>query len=536
MSNDSGVPSATPTWQNWSGNLVHSPPSDGQDYYFSPTSRTELQDVVRRAVAAGVSLRVSGQRHSQPPLVADDNRESGPSPTAKTWLIDMSCYADLGAGGDQRMTLDAGAKQVTVNTGAREDDLDEFLTANNLMMQTVTAGGFFSIGGMTAVDVHGATFDAPIFAETVSAFNIMGTDGSVTTVDESTPPIDGWSPLQFARVSLGSLGIVTSVTINVQDRPYATTLTPTRSTFSLRGESEFVSKYKDLLSVPHRHLESFLNPYSGDYLTLQWDVASSPSPETPNAAESIPNACALAEKGEYGSPYEGLLEPAAEFAGQNAQNAGNVLGGYLGRLTTSALIATAFKAIEGMFDDAGKRHSDLWLTKAARVIFMSYFVEMPGIDDAGLRKAYKGLDAVASRVQKNAEFLVAGPLEFRFVHGGNSALAGTYTDNPKATFINLDLIAFVKDGVASSYTQDLLTFFASIEREWVALGGMPHNGKMYGFYDPAVPGSVTAPFNPGFLKKLAEGRAARVQAFEAYRKTRDPNGVFENDYTRALLQ
>ena len=60
---------------------------------------------------------------------------------------------------------------------------------------------------MTAVDVHGATINAPIFAETVSAFTIMGPDGQVKTINRQTPEAVGWSPLRFARVSLGALGV-----------------------------------------------------------------------------------------------------------------------------------------------------------------------------------------------------------------------------------------------------------------------------------------------------------------------------------------
>src|SRR6185295_7880450 len=134
------------------------------------------------------------------------------------------CYGDLGANQDQRLVLGPGTNQVTVNAGVSEDELEAFLTQNHLMLKTVTAGGFFSIGGMTAVDVHGGTVNAPIFAETVSAFNILLADGTVTTIDAQSPKVGGWSPLQFARVSLGGLGIVTSVTIDVMDRPYATTL------------------------------------------------------------------------------------------------------------------------------------------------------------------------------------------------------------------------------------------------------------------------------------------------------------------------
>ncbi|MDR3701790.1 MAG: hypothetical protein P4L56_19230 [Candidatus Sulfopaludibacter sp.] len=147
---NSGASASAPTWGNWSGNLVHSPPGNGANYYFRPKNLVELKSVLADAVAKGVTVRASGQRHSQPPLVADDNR-GAVSPLPTTYLVDMSCYADLGPEGRDLMVLGPGPNQVTVNPGAREDDLDAFLTRNNLMLETVTAGGFFSIGGMTAV-------------------------------------------------------------------------------------------------------------------------------------------------------------------------------------------------------------------------------------------------------------------------------------------------------------------------------------------------------------------------------------------------
>ena len=91
------IPSpSAPTWQNWSGNLVHKPASDGGNYYFAPTNLTELKSVLAQvSKVRGAIIRVSGQRHSQPPLVAEDNRAAVPQ-TTKTYLVDMSCYADLG--------------------------------------------------------------------------------------------------------------------------------------------------------------------------------------------------------------------------------------------------------------------------------------------------------------------------------------------------------------------------------------------------------------------------------------------------------
>ncbi len=513
-----------PPWNNWAQNIVHS--FSGSDAYFVPTTLSQLQAIVKAAAAAsGVTLRTSGQRHSQPPLVAADNRTvTVPS----TWLVDLSCYADLGPNGDQRIVLDVSQLEVTVNTGVREDELDAFLTANNLMLQTVTAGGFFSLGGMTAVDVHGATVDAPIFAETASAFTIMGPDGVVTTLDENSLVIGSWQPLQFARVSLGALGIVTSVTLNVMARPWATTLVPSRKSYTL-DESQFVALFKTLLATPNLRVETFFNPYSSAYLTLCWDVDESPSTQTPNSAPTVPNACTLAGNDEFGAPNEGLIEPIAEAAAIVAQESGSTF-------IASGLMNAAFSNVEKLFDTAATAYSDLWLTQAARVIFMSYFVELPALDDAGLSRAWQGLDAVVSRLNNSSDFMLVGPMEFRFIQGGDSALAGTYTENANSTFVNFDLIAFVEATEASAYPDALLSFFADIERAWVALGGMPHNGKMYGFYDPAgVAGSYTPPFNSAFLADLATRRGDRIKAFEAYRQERDASGIFCNQFVAALL-
>jgi FAD/FMN-containing dehydrogenase len=490
-----------------------------------PANLSQLQTIVKQAAAAGgVTLRTSGQRHSQTPLVAADNR-SGAVPT--TWLVDLSCYADLGPGGNQRMALDASQQTVTVNTGVREDELDAFLTANNLMLQTVTAGGFFSLGGMTAVDVHGATVNVPIFAETASAFTLVGPDGTVTTIDENSPAVGSWKPLQFARVSFGALGIVTSVTLNVMARPWATTLVPNRKSYTL-DQNQFVALFKNLLAVPNTRIETFFNPYSNEFLALTWDVDASPSTKTPNHTSTVPNACTRAGNDDYGAPNEGSIEHIAEQAAILAQASGVPL-------LASGLMSAAFRTVENLFDVAAAGYSDMWLTQAARVIFMSYFVELPNLDDAGLNRTWQGLNAVVNRL-KPQDFLLVGPIEFRFVKGGNSAMAGTYTSNANSTFVNLDLIAFVEATQASAYPPALLSFFADVERAWVALGGMPHNGKMYGFYDPAgPPGSFTAPFNPGYLANLATRRADRVTAFEGYREQRDPKGMFCNAYVASLL-
>jgi hypothetical protein len=150
------------------------------------------------------------------------------------------------------------------------------------------------------------------------------------------------------------------------------------------------------------------------------------------------------------------------------------------------------------------------------------------------------LDVVARIVTQDGAFHISAPMEFRLVKGGNSAMSGAYSDDPNAWFVNLDLIGFVDSNQrAFEYPPQLLKFFADVEREWVKMGGWPHNGKIYGFYDPtAALGSYskTGPFNPNFLADLRARRSRRLAAFDAYRKSLDPNGVFSNAFLCKILE
>jgi FAD/FMN-containing dehydrogenase len=542
------IDGSAPVWSNWTGNLVHQPPTNGANYYFRPTNLAELKSVLTEAAAKGVTIRASGQRHSQPPLVTNDNRGAVP-PTPTTYLVDMSCYSDLGP---DLMFLGPGPNQVTVNPGAKEDELDAFLTKNNLMLETVTAGGFFSIGGMTAVDVHGGTVVAPVFADTASAFTILGADGKETIINEQSKDADGNSLLAFARVSLGALGIVTRITLNVLPRPYANTLqggcdwyltTPFPPVGEEQQKANFIATFKGLLAK-HTRMECFFTPYAAAWagtssaFVLWWDVVANPSPTAPNSPmKSKETACELSRENQFGAPLiEGIgkYAPIAIRAAQAAES--SLFGG------ASVITKIALDEIENQAKAAKKIYSDLWLMKSSPVIFMSYFIEISDLQDAGLGITWDGLNVINDYVTQDGNFHICAPIEFRFVRGGNTAMAGTFSTTPHACFVNLDLIAWVDQEARSPYPDNLLKFFALVERKWVSLGGLPHNGKMYGFYDPTnpAPDSYTPPFNKNFLgfitNQRIKTRQAPVDAFKKYRKTCDPNGLFYTQYLQDLLE
>jgi hypothetical protein len=116
-------------------------------------------------------------------------------------------------------------------------------------------------------------------------------------------------------------------------------------------------------------------------------------------------------------------------------------------------------------------------------------------------------------------------------------MSGTYSTNADAYFINLDLIGFVPRTPSADYPAQLLQFFADVERDWVSMGGFPHNGKMYGFYDPTQPsGTYTGAFNPSFIAALRTRRGERLQAYNNYRQNQDPTGLFYNEYLKMLME
>ena len=537
-----------PTWENWSGNLKHVPALDNGTYYYTPANRAELKGMLAEA-------RERRKRRHHPrvwatsfPATACCRRQSERSmKTTTTYIVEMSCYVDIG---DQGMAMGPGPNQVTVNPGVREDALDAFLSKNNRMLKTVTAGGFFSIGGMTAVDVHGGTVDGPIFADTASSFTIMNGEGEEKTIDASSPLESGWSPLQFARVSLGGLGIVTKIVLDVLPRPYATTLKGEVKNYLCKDKAAFISTFQSLLTGPSKHdrMEVFYTPYAAapnlpfpvaleNFLVLSWDVVGNPDKKIPNGSVTPRTACSLASSDEYGAPYvSGLKHYALPSVRASQYYASAYDPIHIPPIPPSGFAKIAMDVIESSGNTANQAYSDLWLAESAQVIFMSYFIELPDLDEKGLTKVWDGLAVVGDRTIKQDAFHIAAPLEFRFVKSGNTALSGSYSTKP-TYFINLDLIGWIEPIPAAEYPVKLLQFFADVERDWVAMGGLPHNGKMYGFYDPNQPaGTHSAPFNRNFLSMLRKLRGERVTAFNAFRKTLDPSNLFYNDFLRQLLE
>jgi len=543
-------------WKNWTGNLYYKPFIKDQPYYFMPTTRAELKEIIQNAAKAKgkIKIHVSGQRHSATPIILNEMQSFKPEEIKLIatqnepvqWLIDLSCYHDLGKDGHSDMMINSDEKTVTVNAGVREDELDAYVTANNFMLKTVTAGGFFSIGGISAVDVHGATVNETNFPGTIKSFTVMNANGDVTTYDNNSELFHGIKPLQFHRVSLGTLGIITSVTINLAPRPYKATLVGSQSLYTVNSQKDFISLYKDLLfSADKSRVESFYNPY---YIflnirALKWDVDNQPKDTTANDSyipEKIKSACQIAKDNTWGAPLLGNYEGMAESLSRYTQDHSPLL------TNAGVMISFAFEDIRSEMQTAINNHASTWLTKAAKVTFMSYAIPLPDNNDQGLDVAWKALRVVNEvsdmMKYKPDKFAVAVPVEFRFLRGDDAILSATYSKNPKQRYIAIEIVGFPNPDDQGHYQQNLLNFFANVECRWIKMNGRPHQGKMYGFYDPNTAGDCkdvvgTSPFNDKYLARYYtnnENIKFNLAAFKSYQNHIDPYSMFCTKYAAKL--
>ena len=556
------------TWKNWSENVWYDGPP-GQRYIKYPRNQDDLRVLLVEAHQNEIKVRASGQRHSQPPQIVPDNRNALtscclPFPSClrcntnyERIVIDMSFYEDIKGDNGKivRMKLvsrneDTREAIVVVNAGTREDEFTYWVTQNNLALKTVTAGGIFSIAGMTSNDVHGGSIAYGIFADTCEGFRIMKWDGSIMEVHEDDPVRpDGYRPIQFARVNLGLLGVVTQVFVKCSFRPKKQSLQGRMGFMVSTLESEFVRGFETFLR--HERLETFYDPYTGGFLPLMWDLTDE-FDEKGEGNKAIAPDRTTAERAlrdHYGAELNGLLfkwsnnqispiQDLIQWSCSTVQDAGPEAAATAVALAMGNISKTQVTA-------AFAAYSETWLTEASQCMFMSYFVEIPDLGEEGLKKTYQLLQVVTDIVKKPGPFHITGPMEFRFVRGGDSVMAGTYNTNPNSMYVNLDIIGFLdfcksrKNPV--NYSKNLLKFMATVERAWYKAGGLPHQGKMYGFFDPTDQDeeSFCPPFNDKFIEKINKRRDERAPgarcAFNQYRKEVDPQDMFLNEYMEKLV-
>lgn len=175
------------TWTNW-GRSAHAQPAR----IAHPSTTAEVQQLVRAAIADGHSVKALGAGHSFTPVAATDGM--------LLFLGRMNAI----------LTHDTAACQVRVQAGATLRDLNPKLAALGLAFPNLGDVDPQSLAGAVATGTHGTGGKLFGIAKTIVAAQLVTSTGEVIEVDQSHP----W--FQASRVSLGALGIVTEVTLQLE--------------------------------------------------------------------------------------------------------------------------------------------------------------------------------------------------------------------------------------------------------------------------------------------------------------------------------
>ncbi|WP_019812477.1 D-arabinono-1,4-lactone oxidase [Saccharomonospora saliphila] len=178
-------------WRNWSGTARAEPRRT-----LRPATTDEISAVVAQARERGRRLRPLGSGHSFSPIAAPD-----PGSDA----LDLRAHAGI-------VSVDPVSGLVTVRAGTTLGALNTALAARGLALTNLGDIDAQTVAGALATGTHGTGTRFGGLATQVAALELVTADGSVVRCapDENPALFDA------ARVGLGALGVVTTVTLRCE--------------------------------------------------------------------------------------------------------------------------------------------------------------------------------------------------------------------------------------------------------------------------------------------------------------------------------
>ncbi len=238
-------------WRNWSGGIVANPKGR-----VAPASEAELMEFLASTTGP---VRPVGSGHSFTPLVPTDGH-----------LIVIDRLAGL-------QNHDPGALTATFGAGTRLGDMGPALANVGQGMLNLPDIDRQTLAGATATATHGTGIGFTCLSGFVTSLRLITPNGEAIDVSaEKNPDL-----FNAARVSLGALGVVTSMTVQ------------NRNNYRLKAKSwaqpiEEVLESFDEQAAKHRHFEMFPLTHSDYALTLAIDETdeeiNNPPPSEEEAA------------------------------------------------------------------------------------------------------------------------------------------------------------------------------------------------------------------------------------------------------------
>jgi len=167
-------------WRNWAGEQACE----------TPATLDDLRETVARAAAQGRRVRASGSGHSFTGCALTEGV-----------MVRLDRLA-------KPLDFDAASGLFKVEGGVILRDLNRMLDERGVAFENLGDIDRQTVAGSMATGTHGTGERFQNVSAQIAALELVTADGSVVAVDESDPDL-----LRAARIAIGTLGIVYSVTV-----------------------------------------------------------------------------------------------------------------------------------------------------------------------------------------------------------------------------------------------------------------------------------------------------------------------------------
>jgi len=378
-------------WRNWSGSQQCFP-----EARVAPASVADLQQLLRETRSI---VRPVGAGHSFTPLVPTDGT-----------IVSLSRLSGV-------VSHDAQRLQATVRAGSRLGELGQPLEDIGQAMLNMPDIDEQSLAGCLATATHGTGATIGCMSTFVTALQMVDARGDIIDCSADNNP----ELFAAARVSLGSLGIITEVTLqNVA--PYRLV----RQT--VWRELDEILAIADDLADKHRNFEFYYIPFSGMGFTDAHDLTQ----EGVSSTDRID-----------GNDAVGDLKLARDWLDWSPRVRELVLGSYMKTLTDERVVESSWK------NYASERN--------VRFNEMEYHLPR----ENGLQALREIRDALEAQHHE-----VFFPIEVRFIKGDDLWLSPFYQRDTCSIAVH------------RTFDEDFQPYFATIEPIMRRHGGRPHWGKL----------------------------------------------------------
>src|SRR5688500_1015099 len=230
-------------WRNWSG--LEEATAQAVE---SPASVDAVVDVVRRAREAGTTVKMAGTGHSFTGIAAPEHTMLRPE------------------GLSGILEVDRVAMTVTARAGTPLKELNLALERLGLSLHNMGDIAEQTLAGATSTGTHGTGGTAAGLAAQLAGLELVTGTGEVVRASAQENP----DVFEVARVGLGALGILTSLTFHVEP------LFVIEAHEQPMTWDEALSSYDDMVAAAH-HVDMYWFPHT-DRMLVKQNVRTDLSP------------------------------------------------------------------------------------------------------------------------------------------------------------------------------------------------------------------------------------------------------------------